>query len=117
MSEEIKQFIDPGKKNLVLIYILYLLGIIMLIFPLIGAFFSFANLKNPNIIWQSHYIFAFRTFIIGCTAFAVKFVNLTFIGPILYIALFVLFIVRGVFALQFILEEKAHPNSLTFWIK
>ena len=43
--------------------------------------------------------------------------TLIFIGPILYMVVFVWFVVRSIVALQFLLEGSSHPNPLTFWIK
>ena len=115
MSDEIKQFLDPGKKNLIFIYILYLCGIIVPILPIVGAVFAFVNKTNSNKLHQSHYyIFAFRSF---CFAIAVALVamitTLIFIGPILYMLIFIWFVARSIVALQYLLEEQPHPNTLT----
>lgn len=118
MSEEIKQYLDPGKKNLILIYILYLCGIIVPILPIVGAVFAFANKTNSSKLYRSHYIFAFRSFCFGILgAFVAMITTLIFIGPILNMLIFVWFVVRSIVALQYLLEEQPHPNPLTFWIK
>ncbi|MEM6339495.1 MAG: hypothetical protein AAF673_06230 [Pseudomonadota bacterium] len=118
MSDEIKQYLDPGKKNLIFIYILYLCGIIVPILPIVGAVFAFANKTNSNKLYQSHYIFAFRSFCFGIAgAFVAMITTFIFIGPILYMLIFVWFVVRSIVALQYLIEEQPHPNPLTFWIK
>ncbi len=110
---KIKQYLDPGKKNLILIYILYLCGIIVPILPIVGAVFAFANKTNNNKIYQSHYIFAFRSFCFGVIgAFFAMVTTFLFIGPILYMLIFVWFVVRSIVALQYLLEEKSHPNPI-----
>jgi len=118
MSDEIKQYLDPGKKNLILIYVLYLCGILVPIFPIMGAIFAFANQNNANDLWRSHYIFAFRTFCIAVAgAFLATITTLIFIAPILGVLVFIWVTVRSIIALQFLLEETPHPNPSSFWIK
>lgn len=118
MSEEIKQYLEPGRKNLILIYVLYLCGIIVPILPIIGAVFAFANKTNNSKLYRTHYIFAFRSFCFGmAAAFVAMITTVIFIGPILYMLIFVWFVVRSIVALQYLLEEQPHPNPLTFWIK
>lgn len=118
MREEVKQYLDPGKKNLILIYVLYLSGIIIHVLPVIGGVFAYANQAHENAVYKSHYIFAFRTFSIGLVAsLIVLLLAWIIIVPVLYIPIFVWFAVRSIIALQYLLEEKAHPNPLTFWIK
>ena len=118
MSDEIKEYLEPGKKNLILIYILYLCGLLVPILPFIGAVFSFANKNNANNIWRSHYVFAFRTFCFGTLGvFIAVIMPFAFIVPILHVFIFIWFIVRTIVAMQYLFEETAHPNPLTFWIK
>ena len=118
MSDEIKQYLDPGKKNLILIYILYLCGIIVPILPIVGAVFAFANKTNSSKLYRTHYVFAFRSFCFGIAgAFVAMITTFILIGPILYMLIFVWFVVRSIVALQYLLEEQSHPNPLTFWIK
>ena len=118
MSDEIKQYLDPGKKNLILIYILYLCGIIVPILPIVGAVFAFANKTNSSKLYRSHYVFAFRSFYFGIAgAFVAMITTLILIGSFLYMLIFVWFVVRSLIALQYLLEEQPHPNPSTFWIK
>ena len=118
MNDEIKKYIEPGKKNLILVYILYLGGIIIPILPLVGVVFAFANMNHNDERWRSHYIFAFRTSGFGLLGiFVAMITTLIFIGPILYMMIFVWFVVRSIIALQFLLEDSSHPNPLTLWIK
>lgn len=118
MNNEIKQYLDPGKKNLILIYALYLGGVILPLLPLIGGVFAFANQSYDDKLYKSHYVFAFRTFCIGLAAsFLAMIATFLFIISILYMPVFVWFVVRSIIALQYLLEGKAHPNPLTLWIK
>jgi uncharacterized membrane protein len=118
MSDEIKQYLEPGKKNLILIYILYLFGTIGPILPIIGAVFAFANKTNSNNLYSTHYTFAFRSFCLWlCGVLVAMIFTFANIGLLLKILIFVWFIVRSIIALQYLLEKKPHPNPLTLWIK
>jgi uncharacterized membrane protein len=117
MSDDVEEYLDPGKKNLILIYILYLCGIIIPVLPIVGAVFAFANQGHKKEFWQSHYILAFRTFYIALAAAFVAMITTFVLGTILYIVIFVWFVVRSIIAMRYLLEESPHPNPLTFWIK
>lgn len=118
MSDEVKQYLDPGKKNIVVVYVLYLFGIIIPILPMIGAVFAFANKTNKSELLGTHYIFAFRSFAFAFLGYIVIIIfQFSFIGQILKILIFTWFIVRSILALQYLLENKSHPNPLTFGIK
>ena len=118
MSDDVKEYLQTGKKNLILIYALFLSGIFIKLLPFIGAVFAYANLSCSNIIWQSHYVYAFRTFCFSATGmfFAIIF-PISLIGMLLYAITFVWFLVRSIVAFRLILENNSHPNPLTFWIK
>jgi uncharacterized membrane protein len=118
MSNEIKQYLDPGKKNLILIYGLYLLGTIVPILPIIGAVFAFAHKTHNDELYRSHYIFAFRSFIFGILGFVIGFITmLMVIGFFINILVFIWFVVRSIFALRYLLSDEPHPNPLTLWIR
>ena len=118
MSNEIKQYLDPGKKNLILIYILYFFGTIVPILPIIGAVFAFVNKTTSNELYRSHYIFVFRSFIFGILGFVIGFITmLIVIGFFINIIVFVWLIVRSIFALQYLLFDEPHPNPMTLWIR
>ena len=118
MSENVKEYLEPGQKNLFLIYILYLSGIILPILPIIGAVFAFAHQNEKNNFLKTHYVFAFRTFVFGMVcAFIAMVTTIIFIGPVLYIMIFVWFIIRSIYAVQYLLSNTPHPNPLSFWIK
>ena len=118
MNEEVKQYLETGKKNLILVYGLYLAGMLIPILPIVGAAFAYANSNCSNLVWRSHYIFAFRTFCFTVVGILLAIVTtFIFIGPILYMFVFVWFIVRSIIALQYLLAEKSHPNPLTLWVK
>ncbi|MGC0372261.1 MAG: hypothetical protein DGJ47_000970 [Rickettsiaceae bacterium] len=127
MTEEIKKFIDPGKKNIIMIYVLYILGNITAILPLVGAVFAFVHMGHENILFRTHYQFAFRTFVLSLAATVLLFVlstimlfispALNFISMLLYVGIFVWFVLRSIFAIRFIMEDQAHPNPMTLSVK
>lgn len=118
ISEQIKEYIQPGKKNVILIYVLYLAGFLFPVLPLIGAAFSYANKSHQNKMLYTHYIFAFRSFCFCALGLFASFVaTFIFIGPLIYVVVLVWFIVRSIIALQFLFQDKPHPAPLTLWIK
>ena len=43
MDKEIKKYINAGKTNLIVIYILFLCGVVAPLLPIIGAVFAYIN--------------------------------------------------------------------------
>lgn len=118
MSEEVNQYLQTGKKNLILIYALFLGGILIPLLPPIGAVFAYANLSCSNKIWQTHYIFAFRTFCFGALGVVLaRILSIFIFYNLLYAVVFVWFVLRSIIALRLLLESNSHPNPLTFGIK
>jgi len=118
MNDTIKEYLEPGKKNLILIYVLFLLVLFSSVFPVLGAVFAFANLTHKNPILKSHYLFAFRTFCFGVIgAFIALIMMFILIGPVVYLLVSIWCILRSILAIQYLLEGAPHPNPLTFWIK
>jgi len=118
MNIEINEYIKPSKKNLIVIYVLYALGIIVPLLPILGGIFAYLNQDTKGNFLQSHYKFAFRTFVLGLIGAVISIVTtIILIGPILYVFVFVWFIMRSIIAIQLLFDDKPHPNPLTFWIK
>ena len=118
MNEEIKRYLQPGKKNIVLVYGLYLAGLMFPIMSLLGAAFAYANQSDRNKIWQSHYLFALRTSYIYAVDFIFSLIkNWIFIGSVFYIIFFVWLVMRSIMALKFLFQDLPHPNPLTLGIK
>ncbi|MDG1436481.1 MAG: hypothetical protein P8P83_01675 [Rickettsiaceae bacterium] len=118
MQDTVKEYLEPGKKNLILIYVLFLLGSFLPLFPIIGAVLAYANTNNTNLMLRSHYVFAFRTFWLSIIGFCISFITaFIFIGILLYMIVFVWVVVRSIIALQYVLSDSTHPDPLTFWIK
>ena len=118
MDKEIKNYTEPGKMNLIVIYILFLCGIVAPLLPIIGAVFAYINKDTADKAFASHYIFLFRTFCIGGVGLIVSSVTaIILIGPILYIGLLIWFLLRIAIGFKYLLNDSAHPNYMTYWIK
>jgi len=118
MDKEIKQYMQAGKKNLTVLYILYLCGVVAPLLPLIGAIFAYVNRDVADRYLATHYTFILRTFCIGLVGIVITFITtIIFIGPILYIALVIWFLLRIIIGFKYLLNDTAHPNCKTFWIK
>lgn len=136
MEDLLKQYLAPGKKNIILIYMTFLAGLINILLPIIGACLAFKHLEETNKYLRGHYIFAFRTFCISAVAaiimaiftfigFAITYLSdleiFAFIGGLgalaVYYFVFVWVVVRSIIAIQYVVEDKEHPNSLTFGFK
>jgi|JFJP01.1.fsa_nt_gi uncharacterized membrane protein len=118
MNEQIKEYLEPGKKNIILIYVLFLGSLVFPIVCFLGGAFAYANKSDANEVLRSHYLFAYTNFFICVIAFILSsMINLIFIFPLLYVMVLVWFVLRGIVALQFLFRNLPHPNPLTFWIK
>jgi len=118
MSDQFKEYIQPGKKNIILVYILFLSGFLFQALPLMGAAFAYAYQNSSSKVWNSHYLFAFRSFCFCVLGFVIAFITtFVFIGPFIHVLVLVWFIVRGIIALQFVFQNKHHPDPFTLWIK
>lgn len=118
MSDDVKQYFVSGKKNLIFVYLTFLGGILIPLLPVIGAAFSYSNKGTNDRFLSSHYVFAFRTFIVGFVVGVLMLVPpIIFISPIIYFFLSIWVIVRSIIAVQYLMENNPHPNPLSFWIK
>ena len=85
MSEEIKKYLQPGKNNIVFIYLLFLGGLMFPILSFLGGVFAYVNKSNHNKVLQTHYLFAFNTFFICVINFILSLmINFVFIVPLLF---------------------------------
>lgn len=136
MDKAIKEYLLPGKKNIILIYITYLAGMVTMFSPIIGACYAYKNRDHKDGFLRGHYEFAFKTFWVGVAVliavscmsglslgFMLLFDSeiLVFISGVVafiaYPSTLVWVIVRSIIAIQYLIEDKDHPNPLTFWIK
>ncbi len=130
MNNEIKKYTKAGRANLIVIYILFLCGIVAPILPIIGVIFAYKNKEVLDNTLSSHYIFILRTFYIGITGGIIYFC-ISYLGFILFPILVLFFSTRGVLytglliwyilriaiGLRYLVNYEPHPNYMTYWIK
>jgi uncharacterized membrane protein len=95
-------WLEPGKTNLQIIYILYLVSFVISGIPaLIGVVMAYIN-RNKSAAWlETHYTWLIRTFWIGLLySFISVILMLVFIGVIVMIAVAVWVIIRCIIGLQ-----------------
>jgi uncharacterized membrane protein len=104
-------WLEPGKNNLILIYVLYLLSLIFGVTAIVGLVFAYMSRGKAGGWVDSHYTWAIRTFWIGvlysliCAVLAI-----ILIGYLLMFLVAVWAIVRIVMGLQKASSEEPMPN-------
>jgi uncharacterized membrane protein len=136
MKDTINEYLKAGKKNILLIYVLFLIGLIIPALLVIGGILAFIKKNTENTIWQGHYIFAFRTFIFPFITFICitllylgvhSFILMAFLGggvmalealpglesmyTNICIAIRIWIFVRIIVAIKLILANKQHPKA------
>lgn len=95
------RWLEPGPTNALVIYILYLLGLVIGISGLAGLVIAYINRGKANAYVESHYTFLIRTFWIGLLYALVSVVLMIVgIGFLLMLAVAVWFIARCVIGMQ-----------------
>ena len=118
MNDSVAEYLEANKKNLTIVYVLYLCSIVAPLLSIVGAVFAYIYKNTNNTILSSHYLFLYRTFWISTVMSLISFVTtIVFIGVIIYVLLFVWFIIRVAFGFKCLMNNMAHPNPLTFLIK
>ena len=108
------RWLEPGKTNVQVIYILYLAGLVIGISGLIGIVLAYINRGKSEAWIETHYSWLIRTFWIGLLYAMISAVLLLlFIGVFLLFAVAVWFIARCIVGLQALSrgEPIAKPQS------
>lgn len=105
------RWLEPGKTNLQVIYVLYLAGFVIGITPLIGVVLAYVN-RGKSAPWiETHYTWAIRTFWIGLLyALVSALLMFVVIGVLLMLATAVWFILRMIFGLQALSRDEPMKN-------
>jgi len=116
MQDRRDGLLEPGVSNVQLVYVLYLLGFVFGITPLIGVVIAYMNRGKSEAWLDTHYTWAIRTFWIGILygLIAVLLMMLV-IGFPLMIAIAVWLIVRVVKGLQAVGRRQAIADPQS-WI-
>lgn len=113
-TRQTDRWLEPGKTNVQIIYVLYLASFFIGITGLIGLVMAYINRGKSEAWIESHYTWLIRTFWIGLLGAVISMVlMLVAIGVVLAIAVAVWIIVRCVIGLQKVSrgEAIADPNS------
>lgn len=118
LSDQIGAFIAPGRDNVLLIYILYLVGMIpaLGIVPIvIGFVMALLNRDQAGPMERSHYEYQFRQALMGLLFAAVSgILVLVFVGFIGLAATAIWWIVRSVRGLIAINHREPIPDPRTW---
>jgi len=114
-QSDVAGYLEPGGKNVTLVYILYLVSIVVGITGIVGVIFAYLN-RGKSAAWvDSHYTFQIRTFWIGILFSLVGFVLMfVFIGIFVLIAVLIWMIIRCIKGLQLAGKGEAVPNPQTW---
>jgi uncharacterized membrane protein len=111
-------YIHPGKENVMLIYVLYLVGLIPAfgVVPiLVGFIMALLNRQNATGPWASHYEYQFRQAIAGLIAAVVSgILVIVVVGLIGLLLVAIWWIVRSVKGLQAASHEQPIPNPASY---
>lgn len=94
-------WLEPGKTNIQLIYILYLVSFVVGITSIVGVVMAYLNQDKAMGWMQSHYTWAIRTFWIGILYGVISLLlTVVFIGFLGMLATVIWVIIRCVVGLQ-----------------
>lgn len=110
-------WLEPGKNNVILVYVLYLLSLIIGLTAIVGLIFAYMGRGKAGGWVESHYTWAIRTFWLGllyslvCAVLAI-----VLIGYVLMFLVAIWAIVRVVVGLQKVSSEQPieNPDSWLF---
>lgn len=98
------------------IYILYLLGFVLGITPIVGVIMAYVNRAGAEPWLESHYTFQIRTFWIGVLYTAIGLVlTLVLVGFLVLLFVTIWYIVRCVQGMMAANRGEAMPNPKTWW--
>ena len=107
-ERETDRWLEPGKTNIQVIYVLYLASMIVGITSIIGVVIAYMNRGKAGGWLESHYTWAIRTFWMGILYSLIAAVLMIVgIGFLLMIAVAVWIVVRCVIGLQ--AASKSEP--------
>lgn len=116
-SDDVKGWLDAGRRNVQLVYILYLLSFVIGFSALIGLVFAYMNRGVRGELLDSHYTYLIRTFWIGVLYGLISFaLSIVLIGFLLMFVVAIWVIVRCVKGLQAIARNEPVPNPETWMI-
>lgn len=109
-------WLEPGPNNIIVIYVLYLVGFVIGVSALVGIVLAHINRGKSDQWVETHYTWAIRTFWIGILYAIVSAVLMVVgIGFLLFIVVAVWVVVRCVIGLQQVNRREPIRNPQS-WI-
>ena len=116
-QRETDRWLEPGKTNIQVIYVLYLASMIVGITSIIGVVIAYMNRGKAGGWLESHYTWAIRTFWMGILYSLIAAVLMIVgIGFLLIIAVAIWAIIRIVKGLQKVARDEAIDDPETWLI-
>ncbi len=116
-QRETDRWLEPGKTNIQIIYVLYLVSFIVGITSIVGVVIAYMNRGKAGGWMESHYTWAIRTFWIGMLYGLISAVLMFVgIGFLLFFAVAVWAIIRIVKGLQKVARDEAIDDPETWLI-
>jgi uncharacterized membrane protein len=116
-SRETDRWLEPGKVNIQIIYLLYLVGFAFGITVLVGIVLAYLNRDKAEGWARTHYIWAIRTFWIALLfAIISAILTMLLIGVLGFIATAVWIVVRCVVGLQKAAREEPITDPESWWV-
>jgi uncharacterized membrane protein len=116
-TRQTDRWLEPGKTNLQVIYVLYLAGFVIGISAIVGIVLAYLNRGKSEAWIETHYTWAIRTFWIGLAAgFVSLILFVVAIGFLLMIAVAVWVIVRCVIGLQLVARNESIRDPQSWFI-
>lgn len=116
-ERETDRWLEPGKTNIQVIYILYLVSLLVGITAIVGVVIAYMNRDKAGGWVETHYTWAIRTFWIGLLYSLISGVLMIIgIGFLLFFAVAIWAIIRVVKGLQKAAREEAIDDPETWLI-
>jgi uncharacterized membrane protein len=110
-------WLEPGKANIQLIYVLYIVSFVIGITALVGIVLAYINRGKSESWIETHYTWAVRTFWIGILYSIISVLLMVVgVGFLLIIATAIWVVVRCVFGLQAVSRGEPMKNPQSWLI-
>lgn len=116
-ARQTDRWLEPGQTNALVVYILYLVGLVIGISGLVGLVIAYVNRGKASGFVETHYAWQIRTFWIGLLYALISAVlMLVAIGFVLAFAVAVWFIVRCIMGIQALQRGEPIKNPQSWLI-
>lgn len=117
ITRQTDRWLEPGKTNIQVIYILYLASFVVGITGLVGVVMAYIN-RGKSAPWiETHYTWAIRTFWIGVLySLIAALLMIIAVGFVLFFAVAVWVVIRVVVGLQKAGRNEPIANPESWWI-